>query len=99
MNPKLEATVSLSPEVLSQEVGGETVLLDLASERYFGLDDVGTRIWQLLQEQGNLRAVYQCMLDEFDVEPDRLEEDLLKHVGELAEAGLVIFGEGDAPAA
>ena len=41
----LNQTVTLSPEVISQEVSGETVLLDLESENYFGLDEVGTRIW------------------------------------------------------
>ncbi|MFY9973855.1 MAG: PqqD family protein [Chromatiaceae bacterium] len=94
MKPTIEATVTISPEVLFQEIAGEAVLLDLVSERYFGLDEVGTRIWQLLQEQGSLRAVYEKMLDEFDVTPARMEEDLLKHVGELADAGLVTVDEG-----
>ena len=98
MMPTIESTAVISPEVLFQEIGGEAVLLDLASERYFGLDDVGTRIWQLLQDQGSLRVVYDHLLDEYDVEPTRLEEDLLKHVRELAEAGLVTIGEGDGSA-
>jgi hypothetical protein len=93
VKPTLSDEVTISPEVLIQELDGEAVLLDLASESYFGLDDVGTRIWQLLQEHGSLQRVYDAMLTEFDVEPVRLEEDLLRHVGELADAGLVIFGE------
>ncbi|MBT6125779.1 MAG: PqqD family protein, partial [Halieaceae bacterium] len=44
----LNQVVTLSPDVISQEVSGETVLLDLNSEHYFGLDEVGTRIWQLI---------------------------------------------------
>ncbi len=95
---RLADQITVSPEVLFQEVGGEAVLLDLKSESYFGLDDVGMRIWQLLQEQDSLRAVFEHMLAEFDVEPVRLKEDLLKHVGELADAGLVTLGEGHAPA-
>jgi len=93
MKPALTDNVTISHEVLFQEVGGEAVLLDLASESYFGLDDVGTRIWQLLQEHSSLRRVLEIMLHEYEVEPARLEEDLLKHVGELADAGLVIYGE------
>jgi hypothetical protein len=42
-------SIKISKEVLSQELAGETVLLDMASEGYFGLDAVGTRVWQLLQ--------------------------------------------------
>ena len=98
MQLRLADQITVSPEVLFQEVGGEAVLLDLKSESYFGLDDVGMRIWQLIQEQGSLRAVFERMLTEYDVEPARLEEDLLRHVGELAAAGLVTLGEGHAPA-
>ena len=93
MTPKLTHHVTISREVLFQELDGEAVLLDLASESYFGLDDVGTRIWQLLKEHGGLRTVFDTMLDEYVVEPARLAEDLLKHVGDLADAGLVIYGD------
>jgi hypothetical protein len=89
MKPELTSNVTISPEVLFQEVGGEAVLLDLASETYFGLDDIGTRIWQLLQEHGELMAIRDRMLQEYDVEAARLEEDLLRHIEQLAEAGLV----------
>jgi hypothetical protein len=95
MKPGLASNVTISPEVLFQEVGGEAVLLDLASETYFGLDDVGTRIWQLLQEHGELMAIRDRMLEEYDVEAARLEEDLLNHIEQLAEAGLVIIEAGD----
>lgn len=96
MQPTFVDRISVSPEVLFQEVGGEAVLLDLKSESYFGLDDVGMRIWQLIQEHGSLRAVFDRMLSEYDVEPTLLQEDLLMHVGELAAAGLVNVGVGDA---
>ena len=82
--------------MLFQEVAGEAVLLDLADERYFGLDEVGTRIWKPIQERGSLRAVYETMLGEIDVAPTRLEEDLLKHVAELADPGLVVVNESAA---
>ena len=76
-------------DVLVQEVGGESVLLDLESERYFGLDPVGTRIWALLGEHDNLQAVADRLYAEFDAEPERIQSDLLTLVGELADAGLV----------
>ena len=85
----LNQKITLSPEVLSQEVTGETVLLDLNSESYFGLDEVGTRIWQLLQENNDLRSVFDTMLEEYDVTPEQLESDLDELVGKLTEAGLV----------
>ena len=72
----LNQTITLSPDVISQEVSGETVLLDLESEHYFGLDEVGTRIWQLAQETDDLNAIYQTLLAEYDVAENRLQQDL-----------------------
>ena len=72
-----------------QESAGEAVLLDLASERYFGLDPVGTRIWALLDQGQPLQQVLDALCDEYDAPRERLQEDLLALVAELSEAGLV----------
>ncbi|MBN8262825.1 MAG: PqqD family protein [Xanthomonadales bacterium] len=90
----LDHQVQCSGEVLMQEVGGEAVLLDLASERYFGLDPVGTRIWQLLADAPSLAQVHAALCDEFDATPERIGEDLLALVGQLSEAGLVQVSPG-----
>lgn len=75
--------------VLFQEVGDEAVLLDLASETYFGLDAVGCRIWQLLADAPTLETVHAALCEEFDAPPDRIREDLLALAAELEQAGLV----------
>ena len=85
----LNQNIILSPEVISQEVSGETVLLDLESENYFGLDEVGTRIWQLMKETNDLQAIYQTLLAEYDVSEERLQQDLDTLLGEISGLGLV----------
>lgn len=93
--------LSISPDVLFRELEGEAVLLDLKSQRYFGLDAVGTRIWQLLEELRRPEAVLTAMLEEFDVSREQLEGDLEAFLARLREAGLILTGEaapeGDAP--
>jgi hypothetical protein len=89
MSSSLDTNVSVSPEVMLQEIDGEAVLLDLKSECYFGLNLVGTRIWRLLERDGDLRSVHKALLGEFEVEPDRLSEDIQALVAQLADAGLV----------
>lgn len=88
----LQQKISTNPEVVFQEIEGESVLLHLTGARYFGLDDVGTRIWQLIEEQGDLGAVFEQMSREYAVDPKRLEADLEKLVGVLADKGLVVLG-------
>ncbi len=81
--------VQVLPDVLSQEVSGETVLLDLNNENYFGLNEVGTRIWQLLQEDGSLLSVLERMLKEYDVTEDQFVMDIEQLITNLNEAGLI----------
>ena len=76
-------------EVLFQEVGGETVLLDLDSEQYFGLDEVGTRIWALLGEGRCLDDIVATLLDEYDVEREQLSADVQELLAALLDAGLI----------
>ncbi|MCC7417789.1 MAG: PqqD family protein [Acidobacteria bacterium] len=76
------------PDVVFKELRGEGVLLDMASGIYFGLDEVSTRVWQLIARHGSLRVVFAEMLEEFEVDAQRLEEDLLAFASELVESHL-----------
>ena len=89
MTIPLSSTFTVSQEVLSQEVSGETVLLDMQSESYFGLDTVGTRIWQLLQENNQLQQVFDTMLEEYDVDEKQLEQDLNELLSKLIDEELI----------
>ena len=80
---------TISDDVLFQEVGGETVLLDLGSENYFGLDEIGTRIWSLLREAKNADEILDVLLQEYEVDKVTLESDLNELLGKLLEAGLI----------
>jgi hypothetical protein len=84
--------VSVPPDVLIQELEGESVLLNLESERYFGLDDVGTRMWAVLSKSESLQGAYEALLAEYEVDPDLLRRDLLALVERLVENGLVEVG-------
>lgn len=89
MKISLEQRAKPTPDVLCQQVGGEVVLLDLASERYFGLDPVGSRIWQLLDQNLSLEQVLQHLNDEYDAPREQLRDDLLDLIKHLVDSGLV----------
>jgi len=84
----LDTLLVRSREVLFQEVGGEAVLLDLASEQYFGLNPVGTRIWELIDGQAPLREIHGALCQEYDAEPANIAADLLALGQSLVDAGL-----------
>lgn len=84
----LNDSIAIRDEVVFREVGGETVLLNLKTGTYFGLDPVGTRVWQLLAQHGSLAQVLEVMLGEYDIDPERLERDMLGLCRQLCANGL-----------
>ena len=84
-----EQKVTISPEVLFQEVSGEMVLLDLASESYFGLDAIGARIWGLLESGATVGETLDTLMQEYEVERETLEADVGELLDRLLEARLI----------
>ncbi len=84
------STVVAARDQVSSDLGGEEVgILDLKAGVYYGLDDVGARIWNLLQEPKSVSEIRDVLLEEYDVEADRCERDLLALLQRLADEGLV----------
>lgn len=75
--------------VLFRELEGECVILNLDTESYFGLDDVGTRMWLALTRNESIRAALDALQEEFDVDPARLRGDLEELLVDLLDQGLL----------
>jgi hypothetical protein len=81
--------VIVPSHVLVRVLDKESVLLNIETERYFGLDETGTRMWQLVTAAPKVEVAYQQLLDEYDVEPELLRENLTDLLGRLVENGLL----------
>jgi Coenzyme PQQ synthesis protein D (PqqD) len=81
--------------VLIRFLDGESVLLNLNTERYFGLDPVGTRMWQLVTSAPTIDGAYYQLIEEFDVEPETLRSHLSDLLGRLVENGLIAMQPSD----
>jgi hypothetical protein len=84
-----DSQLTPSPEAMVRIVGDESVVLDLASGRYLGMNPVGTRVWELLATGSTPGAAVSTLLGEFDVEESVLRKDVSAFVGELINLGLV----------
>jgi hypothetical protein len=78
-----------SENVLLRELSGEAVLLNLDNEMYYGLDEIGYRMWTVLTTCDSIGAAYEKLLSEYEVEPEQLWESLDALIGECTEHGLV----------
>lgn len=89
-----ESVVVAIRDQVSCDLGGEEVILSLRSGVYYGLDPVGTQIWNLIQEPRTVGEVRDALLARYDVERDRCERDLLALLQEMASEGLVEVQNG-----
>jgi len=90
--------ISIPEDVMFRILGEEAVLLNLASGTYFGLDEVGTRMWQLISEHGSTDTVIETMIEEYEVEEVQLRADLDELLNQLKENGLVKLDAQEASA-
>jgi hypothetical protein len=89
MSVSLTQSASIAPDVIFRLLDGEAVLLNLKTGNYFGLDPIGTRAWELILEHRSLGQVHSALLEEYDVDADRLAQDLLTLVKEFCTKGLM----------
>ncbi len=86
--------VSIPTEVLVSNLQQESVILNLNTECYFGLDEIGTRFFSLLTGSGTIQTAYEALLEEYDVEAEVLRRDLTELLEKLSAQGLVtVTGE------
>jgi len=75
--------------VLFQEVDGEAVLLSLDEGCYYGLDELGTRIWKLIDQDLDSEQVVAAIVEEYNVEPEQARRDLDAFLSDLEQSGLI----------
>lgn len=68
--------VTIPDDVVFRDLAGEAVILNLARGTYFGLNEVGTRMWNLLAEHGSSEQALAVLLEEYKVEEAPLRQDI-----------------------
>ena len=91
----LAARVVVPRDVLVRFRDRESVLLNLDTERYFGLDETGTRMWQVATAAPSVETALQQLLEEYDAEPIVLQSNLTELLGRLVENGLLSLQPAD----
>lgn len=83
------SSIVATKDQVSSDLGGEAVILALKSGVYYGLNDVGTRIWNLIQEPRTLNEIQDAILEEYEVEPECCADELLALLQELLATELI----------
>lgn len=90
-----------SPDQVSADVSpdasGDVVILHLKDGIYYELNEVGARIWELIQQPCSVQAVLDALLIDYDADAERCEGDLLALVDDMAGRGLIEIKDGPIP--
>jgi len=86
--------LTIPTNILVQELRGEAVLLNLTSGCYFGLDEIGTRMWSALDGGRSIQAGYETLRAEYEVSADTLRADVQGLLDKLVKHGLVEIHDG-----
>lgn len=87
------SSIVAAKDQVSSDLSGEAVVLNLKSGKYYGLNAVGARIWNLIQEPRTLNDIRNVIMEEYEVEPERCEREILNLLQELAAEGLIEVGD------
>ncbi len=75
--------VSQIEEIVASDIDGETVMMSIENGKYYGLDDIGSRIWELIEKPAKVSELIDTLLERFDVDCDTCERDVLRFLNEL----------------
>ncbi len=93
----LHSVVVATPEQVSCALGDESAILNMKNSVYYGMNAVGTRVWNLLVEPKSIVQLRDALLDEYEVEPIRCEQDLLQLLEQMRTEGLIEVRAAAAP--
>lgn len=83
------STVVAASDQTSTGIPGETVILNVKTGMYYGMDEVGARVWDLIQTPKSVEEIQQVVLEDYETTPEQCERDLLVLLQELSAAGLI----------
>ena len=83
------STVVATEGQVSSDIGDEVAILDFKAGMYYGLDSVGARVWNLIQEPKTVSEIRDVLTNEYDVDPYRCDRDLMALLQSLVDEGLV----------
>ncbi len=85
----LHSVVIATPQQVSCALGDESAILNMKNSVYYGMDSVGTRVWNMLGEPRSIVQLRDALLEEYEVQPARCEQDLLQLLEKMRAEGLI----------
>lgn len=94
---KQDSIICRNDDIPTIELDGDVAMMNIEKGKYYGLNSVASRVWELLQESRIFSELIELLLKEYDVEKTTCEQDVSELLASLNEAGLISISEGVKP--
>lgn len=84
-----ENYIEQNKEVFAGKIDNETVMMHIQTGKYYGLDDIGSRIWKMAEEKIQVKEIIAQLIDEFDVDKQQCEKDVIELLNDLKSNDLI----------
>lgn len=85
----LESTISQIDDIVASDIEDEKVMMSIEKGEYFGLEPIGSRIWEMVESPVKVSAIIDALLGQYDVDRETCQQDVLAFLVELDEAGII----------
>ena len=85
-----DTLVKRNPELVHSDMDGETVMMSIEQSEYYGLDSVGTRIWNLIEEEMSVSDICTSLVSEYEVEKQQCQQDVIHFLQDMIEQKTII---------
>ena len=85
----LNSTISQIDDIVASDIDNEKVMMSVEKGQYFGLEPVGSRIWEMIEQPSRVSAIIDRLLEQYSVDRATCEQDVLAFLSELDEAGII----------
>jgi hypothetical protein len=86
-----DTVLQRKPDLLFNQIDGEVVMLSIENSEYYGMDKVGSRIWELLEKPMSFKELIDKLMDEYEVSEEQCKEDALLFLNKLVDKNLILF--------
>lgn len=77
-------------KIVSSDMDGETVMMSIENGKYYGMNEIGSRIWEIIEKPVSVSGLCDRLMDEFEVDREKCRDDVIGFLRELSEDGLIV---------
>ncbi len=78
-----DSIIKKTDEIVESAIDGETVMMSIENGEYYGLDSVGSHIWELIQSPIKVSELVDTLLKKYNVDHNTCESDVMEFLNEL----------------